>query len=305
MHTSFQRVTTLLLRALLEGALLVAAAGCGARTGSLESDPTNPGFGDATPSSSGNGTAAGGGSSSGATGSSSGGGASGGSGGSRASSGGAGEGSVLCGFDEGLVSSCAAASIDDPVQVCDAIYPSCVRPPGFSNWACCTAGGPPYNGPNGSCRFPGVGVPSCGGFQGSAKLGGGSSQGGVVNVCLPAPLTLLNDGEPDCTVVVARLPAPALVTEQQIAACKACSEPGLSVPSPSLPLSSINTALAGYNCVCLVEPPLAPGCATLPDGAVSWCYSATPGGSPCPGAWLGFDGPPSFDATVYMTCAGP
>jgi hypothetical protein len=63
-----------------------------------------------------------------------------------------GSGGVYCAAHAGPVASCDAAAA--PVQKCSAAFPFCVNM--ANEWACCVGDGPPYNGPGGSCVFPGT-----------------------------------------------------------------------------------------------------------------------------------------------------
>jgi hypothetical protein len=97
--------------------------------------------------------------------------------------------------------------------------------------------------------------------------------------CLPEPLPVGANGMPDCVVVRARFPhsPQATATPDDIDACRACDEPGLSPVSPSIPLASINADLPSFDCVCVVNasgpcPDRGPGPPTPPQ---SWCYNAS------------------------------
>jgi hypothetical protein len=70
-------------------------------------------------------------------------------------------GPVLCALNAGPVALCAPTSQSGPIQVSDSNFPACVQPSGFSQWACCTGGEGPYDGPSGDCRFPGPLSPGC------------------------------------------------------------------------------------------------------------------------------------------------
>jgi hypothetical protein len=62
---------------------------------------------------------------------------------------------MFCALNSGPVALCTPTPQTGPIQVCDSNFPDCVKPSGFNQWACCTRGGGPYNGPSGDCRFPG------------------------------------------------------------------------------------------------------------------------------------------------------
>jgi len=96
--------------------------------------------------------------------------------------------------------------------------------------------------------------------------------------CSATVLPLGPDGTPDCVFVQARYPH-GTASASDVAACKACSAPGLSPLPDAIAPSSINPTAPGYDCLCAVGE-LPPGSACPPVGGftasspAAWCFTS-------------------------------
>jgi hypothetical protein len=205
-------------------------------------------------------------------------------------------GSTICSLSEGPLSSCIETPQSGPVQLCDANFPHCVRPPGFDTWGCCT-GNVPYNG-SGNCRFSTL-SPSCPALLGKVSTDGGPTR---IDECLPGPFPA-PASEPACSVFVARFPAAAGISPapSTLASCKSCAEPGLSVPIDEEP-GVLSVELSQYGCIC--EAAGLRDCAETSGSTASWCYEGPDSGAstPCPQAFLDLNVPAGLAADIYIVC---
>jgi hypothetical protein len=100
----------------------------------------------------------------------------------------------------------------------------------------------------------------------------------LADQCLTSPLPLDADGEPDCVFIRAVYPH-GTASAAEVSACQACGAPGQAAVPSSVPLTSVSTDLAGFDCLCAVQA-LPAGAACPPSGgftaasSAAWCYTA-------------------------------
>ena len=130
----------------------------------------------------------------------------------------------------------------------------------------------------------------------------------LTSLCLPQSLLDASADTPDCVLVRARF-AGGSGASSDVAACRACSEPGLAPLPASIPAASVSPDLATFGCVCIVAPQPDSTClAPLPATPPAWCYLTGPDaakiGCPWPTAIEVASSVP-IEADVFLACFPP